>query len=356
MKENTGNRIQLSIPLAVEWKDGDMYLLDQTKLPNTVTIEKQETAQQVWESIKALKVRGAPAIGIAGAYGLLVAIRSKRDLPSSDFMSHIENQCKYLDSSRPTAVNLGWALKRMFEKAQSFSSLDSSEIYLELEKEAIAIHEEDIECCHAIGKHGADLIENGMGILTHCNAGSLAVSELGTALAPMYTAHAQNKQLKIFADETRPLLQGSRLTAWELFEAGLDVTLICDSMAAHFMSKGHIQLVIVGTDRVAANGDVANKIGTLGVAILADFYKIPFYVACPFSTIDLLTPVGDDIPIEQRDSQEVIQFAQNLVAPKDVSVGNPAFDVTPNRLVAGFITEKGIIRPPYVETLKQTFG
>ncbi|MBU2515056.1 S-methyl-5-thioribose-1-phosphate isomerase [bacterium] len=356
MELKNDGKIKLNIPLAAEWKDGELYLLDQTKLPTEVIIEKQETAQQVWDSIKVLKVRGAPAIGIAGAYGLLVAIKQQQNLSTSDFINYIKKQAEYLDSSRPTAVNLSWALNRMLNKAKSFSSLSSHDIYARLEKEAISIHEEDIECCHSIGRNGAPLIENGMGVLTHCNAGSLAVSELGTALAPMYVAHSQNKKFKIYADETRPLLQGARLTSWELFEAGLDVTLICDNMAAHFMSKGHIQLIIVGTDRVAANGDVANKIGTLGVAILADYYKIPFYVACPFSTIDLNTPTGADIPIEQRDPAEVTHFAQKRVAPQNVSVGNPAFDVTPNRLVKGFITEKGIINPPYVETLKNTFG
>ncbi len=356
MKLENNEKIKLSIPLAADWKDGELYLLDQTKLPNEVTIEKQKTAQQVWDSIKVLKVRGAPAIGIAGAYGLLVAIKDQQNKSVSDFINYIENQAKYLDSSRPTAVNLSWALKRMVNKAKSLTSLSSQEIYSHLEKEAISIHEEDIECCHSIGRNGASLIETGMGVLTHCNAGSLAVSELGTALAPMYVANSQKKEFKIYADETRPLLQGARLTSWELFEAGLDVTLICDNMAAYYMSKGHIQLVIVGTDRVAANGDVANKIGTLGVAILADYYNIPFYVACPFSTIDLNTPTGSDIPIEQRDPSEVTHFAQNRVAPQNVSVGNPAFDVTPNQLVKGFITEKGIIDPPYVDTLRNTFG
>jgi methylthioribose-1-phosphate isomerase len=200
------------------------------------------------------------------------------------------------------------------------------------------------------------LITNGIGVLTHCNAGSLAVSELGTALAPMYVAHSLGRSFKVYADETRPLLQGARLTSWELQQAGLDVTLICDNMAAHFMSKGRIQLIIVGTDRVAANGDVANKIGTLGVAILAAYYQIPFYVACPFSTIDLKTPTGDQIPIEERDPSEVIRIGEKSIAPKNIAVGNPAFDVTPHKLVKGFITEKGIISPPYDESLKHYFG
>ncbi len=356
MNNDSINRLKLSIPLAVSWKNGELFLLDQTQLPNNVVIEKQETINQVWDSIKQLKVRGAPAIGIAGAYGLLVGIKNDVSLPTSQFLEKIEQKATYLDSSRPTAVNLGWALKRMMDKARSCEGKESTQIYEKLEKEAILIHEEDIDCANRIGQNGAPLIKDGMGILTHCNAGSLAVSELGTALAPMYVAHSQGTRFKVFADETRPLLQGARLTSWELQQGGLDVTLICDNMAAHFMAQDSIQMVIVGTDRVAANGDVANKIGTLGVAILANYYKIPFYVACPFSTIDLYTPVGADIPIEQRDPQEVTHFGLKATAPENISVGNPAFDVTPNKLVTGFITEKGIIQPPFQENLRKMFG
>ncbi len=356
MNDNNESKVKINIPLAATWKNGELLLLDQTRLPHEVIEEKQETVEQVWDSIKRLKVRGAPAIGIAGAYGLLVAIKNQTSMPISEFIEHIEKQATYLDSSRPTAVNLGWGLKRMVKKAKSVAAADSKNLYEILVEEAIQIHQEDIHCCHQIGKNGAPLIEEGMGILTHCNAGSLAVSELGTALSPMYTAHAQGRHFKVFADETRPLLQGARLTSWELQKGGIDVTLICDNMAAHFMSKKKIQLVIVGTDRVAANGDVANKIGTLGVAILANYYNIPFYVACPFSTIDLFTPTGEGIPIEERDPGEVTHFGGKSVAPQDIAVGNPAFDVTPNHLVKGFITEKGIISPPYEQTLKKNFG
>lgn len=349
-------KIKLDIPLASSWIEGELYLLDQTKLPGEVLVEKQETISQVWDSIKQLKVRGAPALGIAGAYGLLVGVKDAWSLPLGEFMELLEKQANYLDSARPTAVNLGWALKRMVTTAQRTSAPDSAALYDVLVEEAKKIHQEDIDCCHAIGRNGAALIEEGMTILTHCNAGSLAVSELGTALAPIYTANAQGKKVRVFADETRPLLQGARLTAWELQKGGVDVTLICDNMAAHFMSKGEIQMVIVGTDRVAANGDVANKIGTLGVAILADYYNIPFYVACPFSTIDLNTPKGVDIPIEQRDPLEVTSFGGVSVAPDHIGVGNPAFDVTPNKLVKGFITEKGVIRAPFEKNLKAVFG
>ena len=349
-------KLDLDIPRAVSWKDGELYLLDQTRLPNEVIEEKQITIEQVWESIKVLKVRGAPAIGIAGAYGLLVGIKELQGLALKAFLAQIEKKAAYLDSSRPTAVNLGWGLRRMVDKAHSISSTSTEEIYATLVEEAVLIHEEDIACCNEIGRLGAELIDDGVGILTHCNAGSLAVSELGTALAPMYVAHSQGKQFKVLADETRPLLQGARLTSWELFQAGIDVTVICDNMAAHIMSKGDIQMVIVGSDRVAGNGDVANKIGTMGVAILADYFKIPFYVACPFSTIDLNTAEGKDIPIEERDPSEVIHFGEKRVAPENVNVRNPAFDVTPNALVAGIITEKGIIRPPYEKNLRETFG
>lgn len=356
MTDTQGKRIQLSIPLAAQWKEGELYLLDQTRLPNEVMIEKQTSAEQVWDSIKQLKVRGAPAIGIAGAYGLLVAIRDSLALDSAAFIDHLVKQAEYLDSSRPTAVNLSWSLKRMVNKAKSLAGASSQDIYQALTEEAIEIHREDIDCCHKIGEHGAALIDDGMGLLTHCNAGSLAVSELGTALAPMYTAHKQGKRIRVYADETRPLLQGARLTSWELQQGGVDVTLICDNMAAYYMSKGEIQIVIVGTDRVAANGDVANKIGTLGVAILANYYQIPFYVACPFSTIDLHTPTGEKIPIEQRDPSEVSHFGERPVAPEGINIGNPAFDVTPNNLVKGFITEKGIIPPPFTQTLRSHFG
>ncbi len=356
MNNESGKKIELNIPRAVSWKKGELYLLDQTKLPGEVVIEKQEDIEQVWESIKQLKVRGAPAIGIAGAYGLLVGITDYRSRPVNEFLDKVDESARYLDSSRPTAVNLHWALKRMVDLSRSIDVVNSQGVFEALEQEAVRIHREDIECCSRIGSFGAPLIKNGMGVLTHCNAGSLAVSELGTALGPMYVAHASGKEFKIFVDETRPLLQGARLTSWELKEAGLDVSLICDNMAAHFMSKGEIQMVIVGTDRVAANGDVANKIGTLAVAIIADYYKVPFYVACPFSTIDLSTAKGGDIEIEERSVDEVTHFGLRTVAPEGISVRNPAFDVTPNRLVSGFVTEKGIITPPYRTKLPEIFG
>jgi methylthioribose-1-phosphate isomerase len=243
----------------------------------------------------------------------------------------------------------------MLQKAEDLTDLNVPDLYQALEAEAIQIHNEDRQLCRRIGEHGQRLIQPGMGVLTHCNAGSLATSELGTALAPLYLAHEQGVSFRVYADETRPLLQGSRLTAWELQQSGIDVTVICDNMAAHLMSQGLIQLVIVGTDRVAANGDVANKIGTLGVAILAHHFQIPFYVACPYSTIDFQTPSGEAIVIEERGEQEVTHFGLRRTAPEQIQYRNPAFDVTPHGLVTGLITERGIIQPPNGETLRQFY-
>jgi len=345
-----------TLPMAVTWEDGDLFLLDQTQLPLATVIEKQETAEQVWESIRLLKVRGAPAIGVAGAYGLCVAMKGDTDLPLSDFIEKMDKQAAYLDSSRPTAVNLGWGLRRMVRTAKAAQVSTAAELYNVLVAEAIAIHEEDKRLCIGMGENGAPLIKEGMGILTHCNAGSLATSILGTATAPMYMAHNQGVKFRVYADETRPLLQGARLTSWELQQAGIDVTLITDNMAAHIMSQGLIDMVITGTDRVAANGDVANKIGTMGVAILAKHFGIPFYVACPSSTIDHDTPSGEGIPIEEREDYEVTEFGARRTAPEGIKVRNPAFDVTPNELVTGLITEKQIITAPYTENIKALFG
>ena len=342
---------RLNLPETIWWEDGELYLLDQTVLPLQVIGERQETIEQVSESIKALKVRGAPAIGVAGAYGLLVGIKNDRELPLVDFMARIESQAAWLGEARPTAVNLKWGLKRMVEFAKTQTAANSRELYNSLVEEAIRIHEEDREMCRMIGVHGAELIKPGHGILTHCNAGSLATSEFGTATSPMYVAHQNEVPFRVYADETRPLLQGARLTSWELEKAGIDVTLITDNMAAHIMSQGLIDIVITGTDRTAANGDVANKIGTMGVAILAKHFGIPFYVALPYSTIDFEMPDGTGIPIEERDPEEVTNFGARRTAPENIKVRSPAFDVTPNELVAGLITERGIIRPPFKDNL-----
>ncbi len=344
------------LPRAVRWMDGRLFLLDQTRLPLETVTEEQTSVEQVWDSIKQLKVRGAPAIGVAAAYGLLVALRDKLDLSPEAFIAEVRKQSAYLDSARPTAVNLGWAMRRMAARAEAASGLAAGEIFVALTAEATAIHEEDRQLCLGMGTHGATLIREGMGILTHCNAGALATSELGTALAPMYVAQSRGVSFRVYADETRPLLQGARLTAWELQQSGIDITLITDNMAAHLMSEGLIDLVITGTDRVAANGDVANKIGTHGVAILAKHFDIPFHVACPSSTVDLDTPTGRDILIEERESDEVCHFGERRTAPEGIKTRNPAFDVTPHELVTGLITEKGNVKAPYAENLAKLFG
>jgi methylthioribose-1-phosphate isomerase len=349
-----------SLAKTLTWENGFLTLLDQTLLPVEVVSEKQESIKQVWDSIKKLKVRGAPAIGIAGAYGVLYGVWDKTDLPVQEFMDELKKSADYLDSSRPTAVNLSWALKRMVSKANSIvsekPSISTKDILITLEMEAIAIHEEDKNICRNIGLYGKGLIKDGMGVLTHCNAGSLATSELGTATAPMYLAYEDGVQFKVYSDETRPLLQGARLTSWELQQSGVDVTLITDNMAAFMMSKGFVDLVIVGTDRVAANGDTANKIGTMGVAILAKHFAIPVYIACPSSTIDFETETGEKIVIEERDPEEVLFFGERRTGPEGMKVRNPAFDVTPNELIAGFITDKGLIEAPFKENLKKVFA
>lgn len=347
---------------SVRWNslEDHLDLLDQRLLPDEIVYLKLTTSEQVWDAIKQLAVRGAPAIGIAAAFGVYLGIRSFAG-SREELLSEVLRQCDYLATSRPTAVNLFWALDRMRARAQTLlgpSAADTTapeEAKQALLDEARTIQAEDEETCRLIGEHALTLFEDGMGVLTHCNAGGLATARYGTATAPMYLAKEKGMSLKVFADETRPVLQGARLTAFELQQAGIDVTLICDNMAGAVMSKGWIQAVIVGTDRVAANGDVANKIGTYSVAVLAKAHGIPFYVACPMSTIDLNTPTGADIPIEERHEDEITQGFGKRTAPQGVKVFNPAFDVTPNEYVTAIITEKGIIRAPYSENLKKLF-
>jgi len=350
------NPLSKRLPATIEWCDDKLYLLDQTRLQGTIQIERQTSVEQVRASIKALKVRGAPAIGVAAAYGLCLAMQSCRQLSVTEFREQLTVQARYLDSARPTAVNLGWALRRLQQRLQDRTDLTTGELYALLVDEAQKIHAQDRDLCQAMGDYGAPLIQEGMGVLTHCNAGALATTGLGTATAPMYIAHQLGRRFMVYADETRPLLQGARLTSWELQQAGLEVTLITDNMAASMMAEGRIDLVIVGTDRVAANGDVANKIGTLGVAILASHFGLPFYVACPSSTIDLETECGTSIPIEERTAGEVTHIGQQGIAPEGIAVRNPAFDITPAGLVTGLITERGIVYPPYGRALQQLFG
>jgi methylthioribose-1-phosphate isomerase len=341
---------------SLRWENEALSLLDQRLLPEEIVFLRLTTPHQVWEAIRELKVRGAPAIGIAAAYGVVLGVVDFKG-SVQDLAAEVGRHTDYLATSRPTAVNLFWALDRMKARTQALiqSGVTMEEAVRALLEEAELIQAEDEATNRLIGEHALTLFEDGMGVLTHCNAGGLATAKYGTALAPFYLALEQGIHLKVFADETRPVLQGARLTAFELQQAGVDVTLICDNMAAHVMSKGWIQAVIVGTDRVAANGDVANKIGTYGVAVLAKAHNIPFYVACPLSTIDLSTPTGADIPIEERHPDEVSFGFGKRTAPQGVAIYNPAFDITPNELVTAIITEKGIIKAPYAETLKQLF-
>lgn len=341
---------------SVRWIDGALDLLDQRLLPERTVYLKLTTPQDVWEAIRELKVRGAPAIGIAAAYGVVLGVLGFEGSPA-EMAAEAIRHAEYLATSRPTAVNLFWALDRMKAEAQALAAAGTAGAAFAagLLAEAQRIHAEDEETNRRIGEHALTLFQDGMGVLTHCNAGGLATSKYGTALAPFYLALEQGIGLKVYADETRPVLQGARLTAFELQQAGVDVTLITDNMAGHVMSKGWVQAVIVGTDRVAANGDVANKIGTYSVAVLARAHNIPFYVACPMSTIDLSTPTGADIPIEERHPDEVTLGFGRRTAPEGVKVYNPAFDITPNELVTAIITEKGIVRAPYDIGLRQLF-
>lgn len=340
---------------SVRYENGVLHILDQTLLPLATEYLQISKVEDVWEAIKQLKVRGAPAIGIAAAYGLVLSVQDAPEESFAAFYKVLKGNADYLATSRPTAVNLFWALQRMERCALASKELPVSQIKAILEKEAHAIRDEDEQVCRQIGEHALTLLKDGMGILTHCNAGGIATARYGTALAPLYLAKERGWHVRVFADETRPLLQGSRLTAWELMEAGIDVTLIADNMAAVVMAKGWVQAVIVGCDRVAANGDVANKIGTYGVASLAKAHNIPFYVASPMSTIDMQTKSGADIPIEERDRAEITHGFGRQTAPDGVKVFNPAFDVTPHELITAIITEKGIIRPPFAEGLKRIF-
>lgn len=340
---------------SVSYDNGILKILDQTKIPNVTDFLEITKIEDAWDAIKQLKVRGAPAIGIAAAYGLVVGIKDAPENSFEDFYTYFKKQADYLATSRPTAVNLFWALKRMDERALKEKEHPIAQIKTSLEEEAHTIRNEDEEVCRTIGEHALTLLHDGMGVLTHCNAGGIATARYGTALAPLYLAKEKGWNINVFADETRPLLQGARLTAWELMQAGIDVTLITDNMAAMVMQKGWVQAVIVGCDRVAANGDVANKIGTYGVALLAKAHNIPFYVAAPISTIDLETTTGEEIPIEERDASEITHGFGKRTAPEGVKVFNPAFDVTPNELVTAIITEKGILRGNYKEELPKLF-
>lgn len=337
-------------------ENNQIILLDQTQLPNKKVFLKLETVDDIWDAIYHLKVRGAPAIGIAAAYGMYLVTKHVEATTYEEFDAAFQQAKEKLASSRPTAVNLFWALDRMERRLEKEKSTSIAEIKQALKEEADLIKQEDEEVCEAIGQYALELLEDGMGILTHCNAGTIATAKYGTALAPIYLGKEKGYNFKVYADETRPLLQGARLTAWELDQAGVDVTLICDNMASIVMQQGKIQAVLVGCDRVAANGDTANKIGTSGVAILAKHYGIPFYVCAPLSTIDLDTKTGEEIEIELRPEEEIkAKWYSEPMAPENVKTYNPAFDVTDHSLITAIITEKGIVYPFYQDNLKAIF-
>ncbi|RKO66538.1 S-methyl-5-thioribose-1-phosphate isomerase [Desulfofundulus salinus] len=335
----------------MRWENGMLVLLDQTKLPGMVEYIHCRDYETVAEAIRSLRVRGAPAIGAAAAYGLVLGVLTAEAKNREELLARAREVADVLASTRPTAVNLAWALNRLLARLEASMATEPEELTELLINEAHAIYREDLEGNKRIGQFGQELIPHGARILTHCNAGALATAGYGTALGVIRAAHEAGKQVSVYADETRPLLQGARLTTWELIQDNIPVTLITDNMAAYLMARGMVDLVVVGADRIAANGDVANKIGTYGLAVLAREHGLPFYVAAPLSTIDLSLASGEDIPIEERKPEEVTHLAGIPVAPPGVKVWNPAFDVTPARLVTAIITDQGVARPPYGESL-----
>lgn len=343
--------------VSLDDENSAVVIIDQTKLPSNIEIISLKTAKEIWDAIYLLQVRGAPAIGVAAAYGIYVLAKGIDTKDFKIFYQEFKKQKEYLDSSRPTAVNLSWALNRMERVVLENEDKPVDKIKQLLKEEAVEIQEEDIRVCRSIGEYGLTLVKPGDGILTHCNAGKLATSKYGTATAPIYLGQEKGYGFRVFADETRPLLQGARLTAFELYSSGVDVTLICDNMSASVMQKGWVDAVFVGCDRVAANGDTANKIGTSVVAAVAKQYNVPVYICAPTSTIDLNTPTGEQIQIEQRKQEEVTEmWYKEPMAPKGVKVYNPAFDVTDHSLIAGIVTEYGVAKAPYTESLKEIFA
>lgn len=343
-------------PVTLDLHNNELILLDQTLLPNEEKYIRLKDKDSIWDAIYKLKVRGAPAIGIAAAMGIYVCISDSRAADFDSFYKEFIEIKEFLASSRPTAVNLFWALDRMGKCLLYNKEKSIGEIKKALLDEAVLIKKEDEKVCRDIGEYALSFLKPNMGILTHCNAGTIATSKYGTALAPIYLGQERGYNFKVFADETRPLLQGARLTTWELNKAGVDVTLICDNMASMVMKNGWVDAIFVGCDRVAANGDAANKIGTSGVAILANHYHIPFYVCAPLSTIDLNTVTGKDIKIEERPGEEIYKtWYAKPMAPQGIKTYNPAFDVTDAELITAIITEKGILCPPYGESIKEVF-
>jgi len=339
----------------IAWKSGRVRYVDQTRLPHKLKFVDCGNVARLWKAIIRLEVRGAPAIGIAGALGVVLGIKDSKAKNFDNFYREVQKVCKYLASSRPTAINLFWALARMERAAESNKDKPVAVIKKKMLAEALRILDEDKLSCRGMARYGAGLVKSGDTILTHCNAGGLATADYGTALGVLFESKKQGKRIRVYADETRPLLQGARLTVWELMHEGIDTTLICDNMAASLMEKGSIDKIFVGADRIASNGDTANKIGTYNLAVLAKYHSIPFYVVAPLSTFDFRIKTGRDIPIEERDGDEVRAIAGKFIAPKKVKVYNPAFDVTPNGLVTAIVTEKGIFRKPYVKNLKRLY-
>jgi len=336
---------------SIIWEKDSLKLLDQTKLPSNVTYLTCSDYRQVATAIRGLQVRGAPAIGIAAAYGLVLGAAKYQGKSHSDFAANVHEIASELASTRPTAVNLFWALERMLGKLTQIEGMDPDRWVLALEEEAVNIHREDYEMNRQIGWWGSRVIDAGAQILTHCNAGALATGGYGTALGVIRSAHQAGKNISVYACETRPLLQGARLTAWELMQDEIPVTLIADNMAGYLLQQGKINLIIVGADRIAVNGDVANKIGTYSLAVLAYHHHIPFYIAAPISTFDFKIKNGRDIPIEERKPEEICFFGNCAIAPPGVPVYNPAFDVTPSMYVTGYITERGILKPPFAKPI-----
>ena len=341
----------------IDLQDDAIVMVDQRKLPGQELYVRCRTVPEVAKAIRTMVIRGAPAIGVAAAMGIALGMKRSTAKGTNQFAVEFQKNCDLMAGTRPTAVNLFWAIDRMkrafAEGAQAGESPE--ELAARLGREARAIHDEDVANCRAMGGHGAEIVPDGARILTHCNAGALATAGYGSALGVIRAAVEQGKKVAVFADETRPFLQGARLTAWELLRDGIDTTVITESMAGPLMRAGEIDIVVVGADRIAANGDTANKIGTYTVAVLAHEHHIPFYVAAPLSTIDLSTPDGDRIPIEERDQREVTHFGAARLTPVGAGIRNPAFDITPHRYIAGIVTERGILRPPYTESLKHAF-
>jgi len=335
------------------WEDGAVCLLDQRLLPAKEVVVRCDTLDLVVQAIKTMQVRGAPAIGCTAAYGLAMIAEQSRGTTTAQISAELQTAKQTLDAARPTAVNLTWATARMLLSADTHAADDPASFRRALLDEAHAILAEDLAMCHAMGLHGLPLIPARGHVLTHCNAGGLATGGYGTALAPIRSAYEHGRPIHVFVDETRPFLQGARLTAWELQRVGVPLTLITDSMAGYFMRRGEIDCVIVGADRIVANGDIANKIGTYSLAVLAHAHSIPFYVAAPSSTVDFALPNGDAIPIEQRDPTEVTSLGGQQIAPLGVNAAHPAFDMTPHDLITAIITERGIVYPPYDENLRR---